>query len=238
MRERPILFSAEMVKAILDGHKTMTRRVAKPQPESKYSNGQWYPDRYNHTDDWCFWGKRGTDVSNKCGLPLFKCPYGQVGDRLWCKETFAYFGFVHQGDSIFIHYKASYNQNGGERLLHIPESAKRPECSLKWRPSISMPRWASRITLEITNIRVERLQEITREDIWREGITESIVKCYDGKHGYEDWHTPFKELWDSINAKPRPYTWEDDNGWVHKDVAPAYSWESNPWVWVIEFKRV
>jgi hypothetical protein len=186
MKEYPILFSTQMVKAILEGRKTMTRRVVKPQPEAKYSNGDWYADRYNHTDDWCFWGERDTEVRNICGLPLFRCPYGQTGDRLWVRETF------------------------------VPDARGKPiyraDCDsgvIAWKPSIFMPRNFSRITLEITNVRVERLQSITAMDATKEGSYLATDK--DDERG-------FVNLWDSINGK-------------------TYPWASNPWVWVIEFKR-
>jgi hypothetical protein len=167
VKERPILFSGRMVQAILDGRKTMTRRVfktAKLIPTESY-------------------GKRALTRT---------CPYGQPGDRLWVRET-------HNtcGEKPF--YRAD-----GEMPLEW-----------KWSPSVFMPRWASRITLEITAVWVERLKDITIEDAQAEGITPL------GTEGdSRRWRAGFRELWDSLNAKR------------------GYGWDANPWVWVISFKRV
>jgi hypothetical protein len=162
MKDSPILFSTDMVKAILEGRKTMTRRVIKPMPKDIYSDGRWYCDRYNNGDWWCFWGKENTDVHNKCGFPQFKCPFGQVGGILWVKET----------------------------------------C------------FASRIAIEVTDIRVERLQEITEEDAIKEGARDTFNQQTFYPAVYH-----FQSLWASIYGK-------------------KHLWESNPWVWVISFKRV
>ena len=180
MKEHPILFSTPMVKAILEGRKTMTRRVVKPQPENKlqgyYLNGAYaWRDPELNLDEYPY----GNYTS---------CPYGQVGDRLWVRETW------HQDTGLAgraIHYKAD-----GEAYL--------------WKPSIFMPRRFSRITLEITNIRVERLQEITAGDCAKEGSYMATDKDDEGG---------FVNLWDSINSKTFP-------------------WSENPWVWVIEFEKV
>lgn len=154
MKERPILFSGPMVRAILDGRKTQTRRVVKP--------------RQGMLDDWT-------------GLP---CPYGKPGDRLWVRET-CYFEQPH-GEVI---YRAD---PGSEKALD-PEFT-----GLRWRPSIHMPRWASRITLEIVNVRVERLQDIRVDDARAEGVTAKWPV-----HG-------FRNLWQSINGFG---SW-DANPWV------------------------
>lgn len=183
MKERPILFSTEMVKAILDCRKTMTRRVVKPQS--------------------LFEGKDGiiTRYPNQEG-----CPYGQVGDRLWVRETFCYKRdpiTAITSDNEFW-YRATnpevikIDDDGSHAFRKDGWSAS------PWLPSIHMPRKASRITLEITNIRVERVQDITAGDTVKEGVT----------------GMSFQPLWDSINAKR------------------GYSWQSNPWVWVIEFRQV
>ena len=179
MKEHPIIFSTDMVRAILDGKKTMTRRVIKN------------PERYEHI--------------RECD---FCCPYGQVGDRLWVRETLVITG---GRGSEYVAYKADgYELDKGI----FPE---------KWRPSIFMPRWASRITLEITEVRVERVQEITEEDAIKEGIC-VVDNTEDGIYSspnYPDIHRDiFMYLWDSLNTKR------------------GYGWEVNPWVWVIEFKRV
>ncbi len=200
MKERPILFSAPMVRAILENRKTMTRRIVKPHPKEIYSDGNWYPDRYNYSEWWCFWGKKGTDVFNKCGLPQFKCPHGNDGDRLWVRETF------YAENREIIHYRAD-----GWQYEVDPSSG--------WKPSMFMPRWASRIILEITKVKVERLQDISEEDAIKEGsqipVAELAKTC---RQAVWTERQQFAGIWNSINKK--------------------YPWESNPWVWVISFKRI
>ncbi len=164
MKERPIMFSGEMVRAILEGRKTQTRRVWK-RPELRKA-------------DW------------EIGDSSIACPYGEVGDRLWVRETWC--GGQH---GMPVHYKASWTEH---------------EYGPAWKPSIHMPRKYSRITLEITGVRVERVQDMSVEDAINEGIGLSSV----------DPLGSFGQLWDSINAKC------------------GYGWGVNPWVWVVEFKRV
>ena len=180
MKERPILFSGEMVRAILEGRKTMTRRVVKHTPHA---------DSPYFTFD---------------GLAA-SCPYGHQGDRLWVKETFA----IDTPHSLCtpIHYYASH----GELSLD-----KRHDAGLlRKKPSIFMRRVYSRITLEIVSVRVERLLEITDDDARAEGVR---VTWYgdNGPHEF-DHIKPFASLWEKING--------------------AGSWDANPWVWVIEFRR-
>lgn len=202
MKERPIIFSGEMVRAILEGHKTMTRRVIKihntihsEDRTTNYNNEiteVFHPDPNN--DLWSFgltWkvvGIRRHDVTH------LRCPYGIPGDCLWVRETWC-----------------NINKPGIEPEIYYKADTKYTEdynsSEWKWKPSIFMPRWASRITLEITNIRVERLQEITEEDALKEGV----------RDGFKD-NIFYKTLWNSINGK-------------------KYPWESNPWVWVIGFKE-
>ncbi len=142
MKERPIIFSTENVKAILNGQKTQTRRVIKPQPNNLYPLQQWVDDKPQPTDTYVEFPS----------YKYFQCPYGQVGQRLWVKETF---------NDYFVPLGIIYKANGNP----IPNNEK-------WRPSIHMPRWASRITLEITEIRVERQLDITLEDAIAEGFGE------------------------------------------------------------------
>lgn len=206
MKERPILFSAPMVRALLDGRKTQTRRALRQQPTL-------------HTDTWEFCpsgGWVGTGPSPATGdtrqtLCWTKCPYGQPGDRLWVRETWA----PHPD---------------------FPETVRRgvyradPECKYdvaRWRPSIHMPRWASRILLEVVSVRVERLQDISEEDAKAEGIEPHEVRQFaifglskaERAAVYRDAAVgPYQGLWEQING--------------------AGSWDANPFVWVIEFKRV
>jgi hypothetical protein len=185
MKERPILFSGPMVQAILDGRKTQTRRVVKPQPEYwEQTGGYHYPlDKKPY---------RGAPVGRVRSIDEYRCPYGQPGDRLWVRETW------HQYAGGEVIYRADYG----------PESYQAG--AKGWRPSIFMPRWASRITLEITGVRVERVQDISADDARAEGVSAPDVLP----------RSKFATLWDSINAKR------------------GYGWDMNPWCWCVEFKAV
>jgi hypothetical protein len=227
MKERPILFSGEMVRAILDGRKTMTRRVIKPQPE----DGLHDHDRFPLSIDSRLTGWWGV-VYNTGESREWKCPYGQPGDRLWVRETWGIGTRPHPYDGWIdgIEYRADV-----EMELHpIPSGVEYDKYEgVGWRPSIHMPRWASRITLEITAIRVERLQDITEADALREGIAIEW-RAFDrrdlyGSSGHMGFglagqsyssRGAFQYLWDGINAKR------------------SHGWEENPWVWVIEFKKI
>ena len=195
MKERPILFSTEMVKAILDLEKTQTRRPIKPQLLSGRSI-----KKYGDGNEWVVYADYDPIVS----LYRFKCPYGQVGDRLWVRETWCcdcHDPETMSHNDIDVCFKASV------------ETQPASDFCTKWHPSIHMPRWASRINLEITNIRAERVQDISWEDIKQEGI--------DSNH--DNYHNDicyFTSLWNSVYA------------------SRGYSFESNPWVFPIEFKVV
>ncbi|MEJ8803149.1 hypothetical protein [Pontibacter sp. H249] len=211
IKERPILFSTPMVQAIVDGTKTQTRRVVKhglsdstmSKPDIKASitdNGQMV--HFKVVD--------GKLRESFCGI---KCPYGQIGDRLWVREAWDY------SDSLEEPYL--YRQKEMEEWL--PEVFNR----MKWKPSIHMPKEACRIKLEIPNIRVERLHDITEEDAIAEGVlwVDAVPggfsgwKDYSGKNlaPLESAKVSFKTLWISINGKE--------------------SWDANPWVWVVDFKK-
>jgi hypothetical protein len=209
MREKPIIMGADSVRAILDGRKTQTRRVIKPQP--KFIGAPNVPFK--------------TDDANPKGI--INCPYCKVGDRLWVREIF------------------NCNEEG------IAYKATQPDMDgLPWKSPIYMPRTYSRITLEITDIRVERVQEITEDDALAEGIIsneeyearaseDNLFPCPRCKgykvheaFGYDYGITEvdctycntqkkrYRIIWDSLNAKR------------------GYPWESNPWVWVISFKQI
>ncbi len=208
IKERPIIFNTAMVQAILNDSKSQTRRIIKPQPpvdalmkEHSSVGGYWLP----YTADGRLMNSAQGSRKNDCG---WYCPYGQVGDRLWVRET-----WKHQENLIT--FKAD---NG---VKSVAFNFGRPIID-KWRPSIFMPRWASRITLEITDIRVERVQEITVED----AIAEGCMPYFEGGDtlfiGRETFHPArglFRTLWDSLNAKR------------------GYGWDTNCWVWVIGFKK-
>lgn len=184
MTERPILFSAPMIRAILEGRKTQTRRIVSPQPpETHVLCG---------VND-LFWVE-GKDEPGGC--PEFKCPHGVPDQRLWVRET-----FQDTGPELNIEPGYVYRATDPDWDNHV---------GWKWTPSIFMPRKASRITLEIVKVRVERVQQITGKDALAEGILRD-----------DDGETPnFRQLWDSINAQR------------------GFGWDVNPWVFVIEFKRL
>lgn len=203
MKEHPIIFSGEMVKAILECRKTQTRRVIKPQPTMPKSDCKVYVDRYNKSDRWAFWLP-----NNRMTEPrTWHCPNGQISDRLWVRETFS----NHPIDGYY--YKATDP---------LTDSIEYGCC---WKPSIHMPRAASRIALEIINIRVERVQEITDTDakaegieIWMEAQGEKTFNLRNQRLSLKQ--LAFSYLWDSINAKR------------------GFGWDKNPWIWVIEFKKI
>ena len=201
MKERPIIFSGEMVRAILDGRKTQTRRVVKPQPESNDQITFWHWDEAKNPDWAGLWySKQGQHTREGRHI---HCPCGKLGERLWVRETFVALptDLLKECDIVTGRgYSVAYRANGE------PPKAIWP--NLKWKPSIFMPRWASRITLEIVNVRVERLQEISEGDAVAEGTAVVYMQTH---------KTTFHQLWDAINGKRAP-------------------WSSNPLVWVIEFK--
>ncbi len=226
IKERPILFSAPMIRAILDGRKTMTRRVVKPQPLTPVATGS-YLDSYNHTRDWCWWMSDGRVMNS---IPGVRCPYA-VGMRLWIRENVWLPPVVTdrmRRDGADTWPAAIYVADG--------ESFDRDWCKehdWRSRPSIFMPRWASRITLEITGVRVERLQEIAEPDAIAEGIRTDIIPacgdhpdllCYvtahDDGHAYPTARDAFHGSWDQLNANR------------------GFGWESNPFVWCVTFRRI
>lgn len=213
-----LLFSSEMVRAILEGKKTQTRRVIKPQPE-----GIPYPTLgFVKTDDG--WRRKllngGEVISHVPGDGPWKCPYGQPGDILWVRETWADLrgmGF----DEPFAYLANNLNKNGEE---DSDSKRCRLDYGVKWKPSIHMPREAARIFLKVKNVRVERLQDISEEDAKAEGverntriITSSIIQP--AVSPYITFRNGFAKLWDKINAKR------------------GFGWDINPWVWVIEFEK-
>lgn len=197
MKERPILFSGPMVRAILEGRKTQTRRIVNPQPKNR-RGGRWmycyesmnkklegsfyysWPDKKNGN---CF-SERGPESQI-----TYRCPYGQVGDRLWVREAWA----VHP--------------ETGSLLYRADDEAP---ADTRWKPSIHLPRKHSRILLEMTSIRVERLQTISWEDALAEGT--------DNDPATTNAVGSFVKYWDYING--------------------VESWETNPWVWVVGFRKV
>lgn len=197
MAEKPIIFSTSMVQAILVGRKTQTRRVVKADgwPEMR-------DPLQNEITPTEWWFSDGM-----APLGPFRCPYGQPGDTLWVRETYALheeFDGVRAGDIGYywgpLYYKTNCDKMDGAG---------------KWRPSIFMPRWASRLTVQVERVRIQRVQDIDDYDSIMEGV------YIDGdKPIFFEPRNRFAQLWDSINAKR------------------GYSWRLNPWVWVIEFEVV
>lgn len=203
MKEHPILFSGSMVRAILEGHKTQTRRVMSYQPDEEYTT-VYGPEVYTQTlIDRNGEEQPGSEVFGVYGYDWsLKCPYGQPGDHLWVRETWLLDGEMYL-------YKADF----GKGILSDSWNGH-------WKPSIHMPRKASRLMLEIVNIRAERLQDISEEDARAEGV----VWQRDFGNGPEtrEARPVFFDVWDAINGNR-------DQG--------AYTVSKNPWVWVVEFKR-
>ena len=198
MKERPILFSGEMVRAILEGRKTQTRRVVKNLAEATMNMLKKCSSvKIKGAKTILDFGHKSLELNSEI---FFKCPYGKVGDRLWVRESFCTAPVIEEDDAPYL-YMADMD---GLCLENI-----------RWKPSIHMPREASRILLEITDIRVERLNDISEEDAVKEGLdsSHSSFSC-SGLFAKQK----FQKLWESING--------------------AGSWEKNPWVWVVEFKVV
>lgn len=214
MRELPILFSGAMVRAILAGRKTQTRRVMKPQPDS-FGQPSWlFGDGHSGVGWYC-----GESDYPDEGSLFWRCPYGAEGDRLYVRESFA----IESGPGGYgYRYKADggVRQAGAGDWLHIRgevfDAREMPIEGYSYRPSIHMPKMAARIWLEVTGVRVERLQAMP----WQDAIAEGIKSIEAGATRIGSPALEFAMLWDGINA------------------ARGYSWESNPWVWVVEFRRV
>lgn len=290
MKEHPILFSSEMVRAILNGRKTQTRRIIKPQPVPLYSKGI---DRFEYSDGW-WWPTSHSGVQAAWRPARYRCPYGvpgnqdwssgippidgwyivqelgivwlrrvlpqdypglavapglvwgrdeyddpeaieieglsidtirwkRLGDRLWVRETW---GAVSRPGLVAccledceIQYRADLPSGCTDYPGRWPadEARGNPDAP-KWRASIHMPRWASRITLDVLKVRVERVQEISEVDIIAEGFPWRGIGA-ELQMGYQPLGVWFRTLWDSIHAKR------------------GYSWDANPWVFVVDFKR-
>ncbi len=222
MKERPIIFNADMVRAVLDGRKTQTRRIMRVQPESNQFGLLRITDSTKHRDIGKYHWAESNATGNHVRSKLFTCPFGAVGDRLWVRETWARYNIDQYSHDMA--YRAT-----------IPDDWPKEG---RWRPSIHMPRWASRITLEITGVRVERLKSISEAGAKAEGLAEITKDGSLFKFGIPDRDG---------------YPGTDDNGWPwtewERNPVDAYcklwqsiygddSWQANPWVWVIEFKRV
>lgn len=207
-KERPILFSDAMVRAILDGRKTQTRRPVRPLDPDQWG----FIDEYDDAP-WPLHHDKYGDFHRR------PCPYGEVGDRLWVRETWRVStcgrNYPSRRTTISVEYRAGVSHHAFQRQREwVVDDAESDALVASacgkgridhWRPSIHMPRWASRITLEITDVRVERVQAISEEDARAEGFPS---------------RSPFAGEWDAIYA------------------AKGLGWDANPWVWAISFRRV
>lgn len=212
MTERGMIFNAEMVRALLDGRKTQTRRPIK-----------WKQTRFTEIgerEDGSKW-PWSEDAEHACDF-WHPCPFGAVGDRIWVRETFCPVDDTQYGGEKWVDYRATprYEASHPAGWDSAPNDAE----ALKWRPSIHMPRWASRILLEITDVRVERLNAISEEDARAEGIIDGgCLNCGEPEpcgcaNPEPDATDAFAYLWQSIYGQE--------------------SWNANPWVWVISFERI
>jgi hypothetical protein len=207
MKERPILFSAPMVRAILEGRKTQTRRVVKPTMTAPrvalLRMEPWVIDGVQEVDDHGLPCWVGFHPDYPGEAKWFSCPHGGVGDRLWVCETWC----ECDGDT------------GRSIAFRADDWADCPADNGRWRPSIFMPRWASRFLLEITDVKVEQVQDISEADAIAEGVTPTSAG--DGYPFVMSARMNFVDLWDDINGE-----------------RIGCSWGDNPWVWAITFKRI
>lgn len=205
MKERPIIFSGESVRAILADQKTQTRRIVKPQPPAVGGASA----VFRYADGWRFGGVDYRDDSR-----LERCPHGVAGDRLWVREKWA---VRRLRAGFWLEFPDGKNYHATR------PDAERYAKGDGWRSPIHMPRWASRLTLELVSVRVERLQDISEEDAKAEGIAEPAPvhgRWCDpkrGREGHWSYRKPFSRAWDAIHS--------------------AGAWEANPWVWRVEFRR-
>lgn len=222
MKTKPILFSGAMVRAILEGKKTQTRRIMKVQPDClgalENSPGGELVYHWPHSNTQIYY----------C-----KCPYGQPGDGLWVRETWrteelsdGLDGIRYKADGFFIPIKNTEEASDAWGAANMNKQLWEKDL---WKPSIFMPRWASRIKLEIIGVRVARVQEIDRADAKAEGVSNlwSWDEKRNAKHPehfrravLNPYVANYSVLWDEINAER------------------GFGWDVNPWVWVVEFKRV
>lgn len=225
MKERPIIFNPEMVRAIIDGRKTMTRRIMKVQPESNQLGLLLITDSTKHSDIGKYHWAESNATGNHVRSKFFLCPFGAVGDRIWVREAFFPAPLEMQSAPP---RKTMWNiaYRDGVQMDKLAPAEYNPTIYNyeRWTPSIHMPRWASRILLEITDVRVERLNAISEEDARAEGIIDGgCLNCGEPEpcgcaNPEPDATDAFAYLWQSIYGQE--------------------NWNANPWVWVISFERI
>jgi hypothetical protein len=215
MIERPIIMQAHLVKAILDGRKTQTRRMIKHQP----SGSENFPAN-DFCNQWFFRDAYYACPGNDIGRYV-DCPYGKTGDRLWVRETHAIVPATAYRASPGVEYRLSPD---GYSWAVYRAGWERSQPGA-WKPSIHLPRWASRLTLEVVSVRVEQVQSISDEDAEAEGI-DALALCAAPMCDCSGRNCPrivtaYADIWNNINGK-----------------RPGCSWSDNPFVWCIEFRRV
>jgi hypothetical protein len=274
MKMTPILMTGTNVNRILDGSKTMTRRVVKQFPASGYRWGGWILDPQSERGMATVVPESNMQYMAQ-GQIKARCPYGQPGDRLWVRESWSMeadisssLGNTTDADYRIVYRASESNSNCDKRLHYSGPIDKDPYIKLydrqigDWRPSIFMPRWASRITLEITAVRAERLQDISEEDARAEGVRYLGFDYGMGVELFENYNKArnqiryvlsarhsFETLWDSINAAPKPiyekkcivsyvsYPWDDIQE-TREYRGKPWVIQGNPFVFPITFKKI
>lgn len=214
MSERGIIMQAESVRAILAGRKTQTRRVYRPRNPEPWE----LPPGEGYKDDGTPWPMYQDTYGD---FHPVLCPYGAPGDRLWVKEAFQFVCAHEDDDTLCVAYRASQVRDDGCLMVNnIPRPAGvvAPPPSRCWRSPMFMPRWASRLTLEVVEVRVQRVQEISEDDARADGLWRPSDDNPYGTHYVGEMIDRFAAAWDRINPKD--------------------PWASNPWVWAVSFKRV
>lgn len=229
MAIKPILFNTEMVRANLDGRKTCTRRLVKPQPDEKYTFPLGFVTDSTEKKEV---GRFGFGIDEYGGSIQYAKPPYHPGDILYVRETWGISNLNYESKTAYIVYRASEDQeNEGCREVHLSDEKfekmyeSMAESESEWHPSIHMPKEAARIWLKVMDVRVERLQEITVDDCHREGINIETSAVTDGEtlnRNHDFSLEKFESLWDLT---------------VKKSDLDNYGWDANPWVWVIEFER-
>lgn len=245
MKTTPILFSTDMVQAILDGRKPQTRRIYKLPQEcdhSKFMEADWKndPSEFNSDKDspeYWYCSLCGNGISERNNFKGIKCPYGKPGDILWVRETFRKYyrgedNDVLDFDNEIIEFAADNPEpvylSDGDGFIEFNKDGS--EKMIPWKPSIFMPKAACRIFLKITNVRVERIQDISEEDAIAEGIY-SFTK--DGQL-YKYW---YNSKGDVITWRDMPRTAVEAYKMLWIQINGSDSWEANPFVWVVEFEQ-
>lgn len=249
VKERPILFSGEMVRAILDGRKTQTRRIVKSPIDFLGAGGR-YGEEWNNPMYWGWetedgeFARLSRETADKISFPI-PCPYGEPGHKLWVREGHWRSGYVRRwAGSEPVEPEWHTNKPHDIERVHecigsfVQYGDDEPTTGNRWKrcPSIHMPRWASRITLEIVSVRVERLQDISENDAIAEGLYAYNFTGWGDEPGLPSFPEPTvyraskDRDWTEYAVGEYRWLWESFNG-------PG-SWDANPWVWAIEFRRV